>query len=185
MKRHFYLSADLDDLEHFEEELEAKGLSTPQIHVISKDEAGLDHHHKLNQVHQWFQTDVVHSTLKGALVGVIVASTIIAGANFAGLSETIGWVPFFLLSTVLLGFCTWEAGFIGTQLPNHHFKKFQKALDHGKHLVMVDVDATEEPILRQVAAAHPKLHHAGEGGGAPKWTIFGQKKAQEFAKWAP
>lgn len=184
MKRHFYLSADLDDLELIESELENLGLSMPQIHVISKDEAGLDHH-RLNQVHQWFQTDVVHSTLKGALVGVVIAALAITAAYFMGVQAFIGGLPFVFLSIILLGFCTWEAGFIGTQLPNRYFKKFQKALDNGKHLLMVDVEGKEEKILRQVCARHPKLHHAGDGGGAPKWTIFGQKKAQEFAEWAP
>ena len=184
MKRHFYLSADLDDLELIEQELEERGLSMPQIHVISKDEAGLDHH-RLNQVHQWFQTDVVHSTLKGAVIGVMIAAIIIFAAYFMGVNNFIGGLPFTFLSVILLGFCTWEAGFIGTQLPNRHFKKFQKALDHGKHLLMVDVEPSEENILRQVCARHPKLHHAGDGGGAPKWTIFGRKKAQEFSEWAP
>jgi len=184
MKRHFYLSSDLDDLELIEAELEQQGLSIPQIHVISKDEAGLDHH-RLNQVHQWFQTDVVHSTLKGALVGVLVASAIILGTIFVGVEESIGLVPFVFLSIILLGFCTWEAGFIGTQLPNRHFKRFQKALDHGKHLLMVDIEPKEENILKRVCARHPKLHHAGEGGGAPKWTIFGQKKVADFVEWAP
>ncbi|MBC6428239.1 MAG: NAD/FAD-utilizing enzyme [Cellvibrionales bacterium] len=185
MKRHFYLSADLNDLELIEEQLEAEGLSTPQIHVISRDEAGLDHHQKLNQVHQWFQTDVVHSTLKGALIGMLAATVLIIVAIWAGLTTVIGWPPFVFLSIILLGFCTWEAGFIGTQLPNRHFKRFQKALESGKHLLMVDVNKGEEAILRRVAAAHPKLHHAGEGGGAPRWTIFGQKKAREFVEWAP
>ena len=184
MKRHFYLSLDLDDLERIEAELEEQGLAMPQIHVISADEVGLDNH-KLNQVHQWFQTDVVHSTLKGAMVGVVVAGMIITAAYSLGLGGYIGGFPFIFLSIVLVGFCTWEAGFIGTQLPNRHFKKFKKAIASGKHLLMVDINPEEESTLRQICARHPKLHHAGEGGGAPKWTIFGQKKAHEFLEWAP
>ena len=33
MLRHYFISNDLDDLETFEEQLEAAGVSTPQIHV--------------------------------------------------------------------------------------------------------------------------------------------------------
>lgn len=184
MKRYFYLSNDLDDLEAIEAELEQQGLSMPQIHVISKDAAGLESHH-LNQVHQWFQTDVIHSTLKGAVIGCVAASVAITVAYFSGLIGYIGVAPFVLLSIVLLGFCTWEAGFIGTQLPNRYFKKFQKALDRGKHLLMVDITPEEKPILKKVCANHPKLHKAGVGSGAPKWTVVGQAKAQELAQAAP
>lgn len=184
MKRYFYLSSDLDDLAEIEAELKQQGLSMPQIHVISKDDAGLDNH-ELNQVHQWFQTDVIHSTLKGAVIGCVAASIVIAVAYFSGVTNYIGVTPFIFLSIVLLGFCTWEAGFIGTQLPNRYFKKFQKALDRGKHLLMVDVTTEEKAILKSVCARHPKLHKAGKGSGAPNWAIAGQKKAQEFAQSAP
>ncbi len=36
MKRHFYISDDLDDLDRIEVELEEKGVHKPQIHVFSK-----------------------------------------------------------------------------------------------------------------------------------------------------
>ena len=36
MLRHYYISDDLDDLEAVELELEGKGVSTPQIHVLSE-----------------------------------------------------------------------------------------------------------------------------------------------------
>lgn len=184
MKRYFYLSDDLDDLEIIEAQLEEKGVSTPQIHVISKDEAGLDNH-KLHQVHQWFQTDVVHTTVRGAVIGLLVAILIIAVAFFAGLTAVIGWVPFIFLSVVLLGFCTWEAGFIGTQLPNRHYKRFSQALESGQHLLMVDIDPKEEKTLADVVSQHPKLNPAGVGGGQPKWSVFTQKKARDYAEWAP
>ena len=184
MKRYFYLSNDLDDLEAIEAELEQGGLSMPQIHVISQDDAGLDAH-ELNQVHQWFQTDVVHSTLKGAVIGCVASSLAIAVAYFSGVTNYIGITPFVFLSIVILGFCTWESGFIGAQLPNPYFKKFQKALDRGKHLLMVDITPEEKPILKAVCARHPKLHKAGVGSGAPKWAVVSQKKVQEFAQAAP
>lgn len=184
MKRYFYLSDDLDDLEVIESQLEAQGVSTPQIHVISKDDAGLDKH-KLHQVHQWFQTDVVHSTMVGAVVGLLFSLAIVLVGVFAGMAAVIGWTPFIFLSVVLLGFCTWEAGFIGTQLPNRHFKKFSAALNKGKHLLMVDVESDEEAKLKQVAAQHPMLQPAGVGGAQPRWSIFAQKKARDYVKWAP
>ena len=45
MKRHYFISDDLDDLERIEEELEQRGINTPQIHVLSKDDAAVENIH--------------------------------------------------------------------------------------------------------------------------------------------
>ena len=44
MRRHYYISDDLDDLKSIETELESNGITTPQIHVLSRDDAGLQAH---------------------------------------------------------------------------------------------------------------------------------------------
>lgn len=163
MKRYFYLCDDFGELEKVEAKLEEKGINTAQIHVISNDETELDKH-KLHQVHQWFQTDVVTYTLMGAVIGAVLAATLIGVAYASGLRDEIGWFLFLFLSIVVLGFCTWEAGFIGTQLPNRHFKRFKSALDSGQHLFMVDVGVKQEEILSDVSAQHPCLKSAGVKG---------------------
>lgn len=184
MKRYFYLSESLDDLEVVEEQLETRGIATPQIHVISHDDRGLDNH-KLHQVHQWFQTDVIPTTIRGFAIGIVVAALVVGIACFAGLYKAIGMVPFIFLSIVLFGFITWEAGFIGTQRPNRYLKRFNKALDSGKHLLMVDVDEAGETVLREIVSQHPCLKPAGIGGGQSKWALFTKKKARDYLEWAP
>ena len=44
MKRFYFISDDLDDLERLEAELEDNGLQQPQIHVLSEDDAELARH---------------------------------------------------------------------------------------------------------------------------------------------
>jgi hypothetical protein len=61
MERHYYLSDDLDDLEAVENELEAAGISTPQIHVLSENDSEVENHH-LHEVDSFTKSDVVHST---------------------------------------------------------------------------------------------------------------------------
>ena len=61
MKRHFYISDDLDDLEIIEHQLEGAGVITPQIHVLSEDDAGIKAH-RLNDVEAVLRKDVVHGT---------------------------------------------------------------------------------------------------------------------------
>ncbi|MFT6044212.1 MAG: hypothetical protein ACI8TV_001636, partial [Porticoccaceae bacterium] len=70
MRRHFYISNNLDELENVEKELESHGISTPHIHVLSLNDGEVALHTKLHEVEAVLRTDVVHGTEIGALVGV-------------------------------------------------------------------------------------------------------------------
>ena len=184
MKRHYYISDDLDDLEVIEQQLEAAGVSTPQIHVLSKDDSGVHLHH-LHQVEPVLKKDVVKGTWLGAVVGVIAAIAVLILAWKTGLTETYTWIPAIFLSVIILGFCTWEGGLIGIQEPHTDFKRFQKDLQEGKHILFVDADPEQENILRSVVRAHPKLQDAGEGASTPRWVVTAQNKFARFRQLAP
>jgi hypothetical protein len=184
MKRHYYISDDLDDLEVVERDLESAGVTTPQIHVLSEDDAGLDEHH-LHKVEAVLKKDVVHGTELGALVGVVAAAAVLAIAYFSGLTETYTWVPAIFLAVILLGFCTWEGGLIGIQEPHVDFKRFQDDLKAGRHVLFVDVDAEQEETLRNIVDQHPRLTPAGEGAATPKVVVKAQEKFSDFMKVAP
>ncbi len=185
MKRHFYISDNLDELETVEHELEDNGVATPQIHILSQNDADVQHHH-LHEVEAVLKRDVVHSMELGAIVGVIAAILILAVAYLAGWTETAaGWMPFIFLSIVVLGFCAWEGGLFGIQEPHYQFKKFQDALKHGKHVFFVDVTEQQESILEKIVEAHPQLQMAGEGESTPEWIVEWQKNWNGFIKTMP
>lgn len=184
MKRHYYISDDLDDLEIVERDLESAGVTTPQIHVLSEDDAGLDEHH-LHKVEAVLKKDVVHGTELGAVVGVIAAAAVLAVAYYSGLTETYTWVPAIFLAVILLGFCTWEGGLIGIQEPHVDFKRFEDDLKAGRHVLFVDVDPDQEETLQQITAQHPGLKPAGEGSATPKVVVKAQEKFSDFMKVAP
>ena len=177
MLRHYFISDNLDDLEVFEEQLEAAGVSTPQIHVLSRSDAGVEHHHHLHEVQSFMKNDIVHSTIRGAVVGICASLLVLATAYFAGWTDTAaGWTPVIFLSVVLLGFCAWEGGFLGIQKPNHNFVRFEQALREGKHIFFVDLEPKQEVILDNVLKAHPQVELAGTGISAPHWIIALQQK---------
>jgi len=184
MKRHFYLSDDLDDLEIIERQLEESGISTPQIHVLSEDDSGV-HQHRLNEVEAVLKKDVVHGTELGAVIGAIGAALVIALSWFSGIAETITWVPPIFLAIIVLGFCTWEGGLIGIQAPHSEFRRFQDDLRNGKHVLFVDVDPEQEDILRRVVDEHPKLQDAGEGSSPPRWFVSAQNLYSRLMQTAP
>jgi hypothetical protein len=181
MKRHYYISDDLDDLEIVEQQLEAAGLTTPQIHVLSEDDAGVKAHH-LNEVEAVLRKDVVHGTELGAVVGVTAAALILFTAWATGIAATITWVPPIFLAVIVLGFCTWEGGLIGIQQPHADFARFQDVLHAGKHVFFVDAYPTQEDILRRVIDKHPKLASAGEGPAAPGWFIGVRTKFENMIR---
>jgi len=187
MKRHFYISDDLDDLEVIERQLEDAGVTTPPIHVLSEDDAGVKAH-RLNDIEAVLRRNVVHGTELGAVVGVIGSALILLTCWATGLHETITWVPPVFLSIIILGFCTWEGGFIGIQKPHMDFERFQDTLRSGKHVLLVDVTAKQERILQQVTSEHPKLTPAGEGAAAPGWFVRGVDLFNQMIKgtaWRP
>ncbi len=58
MNRHYYISDNLDELERLEAELEASGIATEQIHVLSEKDAETGQRH-LHEVSPFMKKDVV------------------------------------------------------------------------------------------------------------------------------
>lgn len=184
MERYYYISDSLDELEVVEQELENAGIATEQIHVLSHDDREVANH-RLHSVTSIMKKDIVRSTLIGAGVGICLATLVLVGAWLTGWPATYTWIPFVFLAIVLLGFSTWEGGLWGIQEPNHHFKRFQKVLDHGKHVLFVDVEKDQLSPMQAVLRAHPHLKNVGTGSSAPRMIVRGQQWFHRFMKWAP
>lgn len=181
LRRHFFISTDLDDLESMERELEREGFVTPQIHVLTLDDSSADHHHSIHAVTSLMRTDVVRSALIGAAVGVVAAVLVLLVAYLAGWTQTqAGWTPFVFLAIVLLGFFPWEGGLRGIESPNAHFQRFEKALSAGKHVFFVDLEPGQEGILHRVVVRHPTVEPAGTGAGAPHWLVSCHHRVKRF-----
>jgi hypothetical protein len=181
MKRHYFISDDLDDLEEFEQELERGGISTPQIHVLTLDDTAAETHAHLHDVQSLMKRDVIHSGEYGLAVGVIGAILVLTVTYLAGWYTTqAGWIPFIFLAIIVLGFFTWEGGFIGIQTFNANFKKFKHELDAGKHLFFVDLTDDQEPILRRAIKNHPTAKMAGTGRSTPHWIVSMQQRMKRL-----
>ncbi|MDA8866598.1 NAD/FAD-utilizing enzyme, partial [Porticoccaceae bacterium] len=118
----------------------------------------------------------VHSTKVGAVVGVIAATSMIYVVSLMGWAEKATWVPFVFLAIAMLGFFTWEFGFIGIQRKNNRFARFEKALKRGKHIFFVDIESENESILSKILKKHPKLKRAGDGPSVPQWFVSLQER---------
>lgn len=181
LKRHFFASDDLDDLESFEIELENADIVTPQIHLLTLDDTGAANHSNLHEVTPFMKTDIVHSALLGALVGLTMAVFVIALAYLAGWHETpAGWLPFIFLAIILLGFFTWQGGLWGIEQPNTRFTEFERMLRDGQHLFFVDLEPGRGRIVRRIARKHPGIRAVGVDVGAPHWVVAWQHRLKHF-----
>lgn len=184
MRRYFYISNSLDDLERVENTLEEAGISRAQIHVLSNDDAGVKERN-LNQVYSWFRTDVISTTYKGVVIGLILAGLVLFAANALGGTETVGWAPFIMLAIVCVGFCTWEGGLIGSHLPSSRFKKFQERIENGQHVLMIDADKRDVELIDSVVANIRGVDAVGSDSTKDQWTVATEKRFRQFADWGP
>jgi hypothetical protein len=177
LKRNYFTSSSLDDLELFEEQLESAGISTPQIHVLSLDDTGLSDHPHLHEVQSFMKQDVVYKSILGAVFGIGLASTLLLMVfSFELVSTSAEWTPVVFFSVVILGFSTWMGGFIGIQTPNNKFTRFEKILLDDRHVFFVDLKPDQEKILEQILKLHPNLERAGTEDGLPNWLVSLQSK---------
>ena len=121
MLRHYFISDNLNDLEVFEEQLEDAGVSTPQIHVLSRNDAEVEHHEHLHEVLSLMKKDIVHSTLQGAVVGVFASALVLSPGLFIRLDGNSRRLDTFYFSrgdpARLLHLGGGIAGYPKTQLP--------------------------------------------------------------------
>ncbi len=180
MKRHYFISNDLDDLDRIEVELEQSGVAKPQIHVLSSDDAAVESHAHLHNIESVLKQDVIHGTVTGALFGLLAGALALGLGYLSNLPETYTWMPFYFLAIVLFGFVTWSGGFYGIQTPHKEFRRFQKDLAEGKHVFIVDVDPTQEELIKRVEARHTQLVDAGTGIATPRWIVKSQQNIKDI-----
>ncbi len=184
MQRHYFVSEDLDELAFVEKELEASGVETPQIHILSEQDAELERHH-LPDIDSLSKKNIVRSAEFGAVIGVCLAALVLISAYYTGVVAVITWLPFVFLAVVILGFCTWEGGLFGIHEMSEEFKRFEPELAQGKHVLMVDVDEQQTSLLERIVGFHPRLHSAGTGESPSFWVMGAHKTWNRFVRWAP
>ena len=156
MKHAYYISDDLDELETVHDELVVSGLQDQRIHVLSDEDAAVEFHH-MRPMNPFFKTNVVRALFAGAVIGIGIATVIMAIPYVFGFESTAATIPFTLGALFIVGFSTWEGGFLGMQAVNQKFKDVFKRIHEGQHLMIVDYNIEEENRIRALSRSHPGL----------------------------
>lgn len=152
MKCIYYLSSTLKCTQDVADDLHRVGVDDFYLHVISRDECGLEK----QQIHSanYLETlDIVHDGFIGAALGLL--------AGLIGILLLTYFKPFgpsmeipTLVYAVLLGAATlfgaWVGGLTGIGTENRKLRRFHDDIDAGKYLILVYVRKHQEAAVRQM-----------------------------------
>lgn len=162
MKCFYYLSPTLADTEHVTEDLHASGVSDWFIHIISKNEAGLNRCH-LHSSNYLETMDFLREGLIGAALGML------AGLIFAGLIAFLQpFGPevsiFAYIGVIFLFTCfgAWQGGLVGISTENRKLQPFHDDIEAGNYLILVYAHRNEEEkVHAMMQRLHPEARLVG------------------------
>ncbi len=156
MRKLMYLTRDIDQLEAVEHDLEDNGIARGHIQVFSSDAHALVTH-DLPGVSEFQKSDIVHSGLKGAMIGLLIASVMVGVALVYGVSGSLEWGILVSACVAILGFATWEGGLLGISRVNHDFAPWKDSVEQGAHLLVIDCNEKEERLARAYLSMRPEM----------------------------
>lgn len=185
MKRYYFVSDDLDGLTKVGKELKQGDVSPLQMHLLPSDDVDVGRR-GLDSVDSLFRKDILPSLLVGFGIGCGVVALLLVSAFILGVRSMEAWFLVGFLSVIVLGFCTWEGGLFGIQVPNREFRRFTRHLQDGQHVFFVDVeDDDQQKVLDRTVARHGHLQPAGVGDGKSEWKYSLRRGWRRFRHAAP
>ncbi len=159
-RRLYFMLPDIKTAEVIEKELLLAHIDDRHMHFLATCDANLGTLHKANLLQR---TDLLHGMFIGLVVGGITGAAIgyllYLYPEF-GASLGLGLVLGLAVAGAVFGL--WASGMIAISAPNTRLKAFQKAIDEGRILLMVDVRKERvEEIMQLINAHHPEADSKG------------------------
>lgn len=159
-RRIYWLLPDLASARRTMDDLLLARIGERHIHFVAREDVDLTGLHSANILQT---SDLVRSAQLGLLVGGVVGA--VAGAG-AAMFPIIGDQPQWGMVAVLavLGglFGAWASSMIGASTPSHRLQRFERAIEDGRILLLVDVPRSRvEEIEGLLLKRHPEGHFEG------------------------
>jgi hypothetical protein len=157
----YYTAPTLDSARRISDDLQAVGVQDFFLHVISKDEAGLEQRHI--PAGNYLETlDLVRDGLIGSAIGFCAG---LIGAAllklFAPFGPHVPNIVYFATIAAATLFGAWEGGLTGIASENKKLAKFHDDLEAGRCLLLIYALQEQEPIvLRTLRVRHPEAQLA-------------------------
>jgi hypothetical protein len=148
MKCLYYLARTLESTRRISDDVRAVGVSDFLLHVISKDEAGLqkEHIHSSNYLET---LDLIRAGLIGAAIGFIPG---VIGVGllqyFQPFGPAVPRVVYFATVAVAMLFGAWEGGLTGIATENRKLAGFHDDIERGGYLILIYAPRDQEAAVR-------------------------------------
>jgi uncharacterized membrane protein YeaQ/YmgE (transglycosylase-associated protein family) len=138
------------------------------MHFLARRGTDLGELHEASHLQK---TDAVHGAftgfVTGGVMGVLVGALLVTFPP-QGVSLQLIAVLIAAIVGAMLG--TWVASMVGLQVPNSRLKAFEKDIEQGRILLMLDVPSSRsEAVHAVIARTHPE---AIDGGNEPTVPAF-------------
>jgi len=154
MKRLFFLVPDLKETSNIAHELEEIGVNNHNIHICGglPEDLEDEHLHRANLL----QTTHLGKALKrGPLIGlgffalIVALFLIVLPANVT--ITAFGYIAM-LIFGVVIG--VWTSGLIGIGVKNDVVEKYEKYVEDGHYIMMIDIPPEREKELKRIVFDH-------------------------------
>jgi hypothetical protein len=159
-RRIYWLLPDLASARRTMNDLLLARIEERYIHFVGPEGADMSGLHAANVLQT---SDIVRAAQMGMIVGAAIGAA--AGAIVA-MSSVVGDTspPAIVIALALGGsvFGAWVSSMIGASLPSRRLARFEKAIEQGSILLMVDVPRSRiDEVEGMLEAAHPEGHFEG------------------------
>jgi hypothetical protein len=157
----YYTAPTLDSARRIADDLQAVGVQDFFLHVIAKDEAGLEQRNI--PAGNYLETlDLVRDGLIGSAIGFCAG---LIGAMllklFAPFGPHVPNIVYFATIAAATLFGAWEGGLTGIASENKKLAKFHDDLEAGRCLLLIYALQEQEPaVLRTMRVRHPEAQLA-------------------------
>jgi hypothetical protein len=153
MKCLYYLARTLESTHRIFNDVRAVGVNDSFLHVISKDEAGLQKQH-IHSSNYLETLDLVRDGLIGAALGLIPG---VIGVGllryFQPFGPSVPRVVYFATVAVAILFGAWEGGLTGIATESRKLARFHDDIERGWYLILIYTPKDQELAVREMMRA--------------------------------
>ncbi len=152
MKCIYYLSPNLISTHKISDDLHDTGVGDWFIHVISKDEAGLQREH-LHSSNYLETLDFIRDGFIGAACGLLVGLLFAFALNvFEPFGPGMPMWAYMAIVALVTCFGAWQGGLIGIASENKKLSNFHNDIEAGKYLVLIYAKKNQEQKVKDMMA---------------------------------
>ena len=168
MKRLFYTTADIDDAERISAEVHATGIDDQHFYAINRNDDELKKHHLHGGTSIEKSRLIAGRRKSGIIAALALVITITFLAINTGVSEQGQAVPVALI-LVLSTLIVFVVSMVGASFDQYFLTLFNRYIDAGETLLIIDVNNNQMAAVKQVLEHHPKAHFIADCSsyGAP------------------